>query len=83
LLDGLIIALLVVSHWFLDLFVHRHDLPLVHDAEEKLGFGLWNEPLPAVPPELGLFFAGFALFMNAARPRGTMGRVVPWFVLAV
>jgi hypothetical protein len=55
----------------------------VHDAEEKLGFGLWNEPLPAVPPELGLFFAGFALFMNAARPRGTMGRVVPWFVLAV
>jgi hypothetical protein len=81
--DGLIIALLVLSHWFLDLIVHRHDLPLVHDAGEKLGYGLWDHPAAVVPLELGLFFAGFALFMAATKPRGVMGWVVPWIVVAM
>jgi hypothetical protein len=81
--DGLIIAALVLSHWFLDLIVHRHDLPLVHDAEEKLGFGLWNEPAVAAPLELGLFFAGFALFMAGTQPRGLAGRIIPWAVVAI
>jgi hypothetical protein len=81
--DGLIIAALVLSHWFLDLIVHRHDLALVHDAEEKLGFGLWNEPALVVPLELGLFVGGFALFMAATQPRGLAGRVMPWVMMAI
>lgn len=81
--DSLIIGLLVLSHWFLDLIVHRHDLPLVHDAEEKLGFGLWNDPALVVPLELGLLFGGFAIFMAATKPRGLAGKIVPWLMLAV
>ncbi len=80
---GAIIALLVVSHWFLDLIVHRHDLPLVHDHEDKLGFGLWDQPLLVVPLEMGMLFAGFALFMSATRAKGASGRVVPWIVLSL
>jgi hypothetical protein len=82
LIDGMLIALLVVSHWFLDLIVHRQDLPLVHDHEEKLGLGLWNQPLLVMPLELGLLLGGFAFYMGATRPRGAMGRVLPWLVLA-
>jgi hypothetical protein len=81
--DALIIGALVLSHWFLDLIVHRHDLPLVHDHEEKLGFGLWDQPALVVPLEMGLLFLGFWLFMRATRPMGLLGRVVPWVVLAL
>ena len=42
-----VIAALVVSHWFLDLVVHRPDLPLAPGHEARLGLGLWNS-LPAI-----------------------------------
>jgi hypothetical protein len=80
--DAAIIAALVLSHWLLDLIVHRADLPLVHDAGEKLGFALWNHPAAVVPLELGMLLAGFALFMTATTPRGG-ARSAPWVVLAV
>lgn len=81
--DGLIVGLLVLSHWFLDLIVHRRDLALVHDDGDKLGYGLWDQPAVVVPLELGLLFAGFALFMAATRPRGVFGIVMPWAALAL
>lgn len=82
--DALLVALLVLSHWVLDLIVHRHDLPLLHDDGEKLGFGLWDHPAAVVPLELGILFAGFALFMRATRPAAAgRGRRLPWVVLGV
>ena len=81
-LSAMIAAGLVLSHWFLDLIVHRQDLALVQDNEQKLGYGLWDHPLIEAPLELGLLLAGFALFMTATKPRGTLGRIVPWLVLA-
>lgn len=81
--DALVIAALVLSHWLLDLIVHRHDLPLVYDHEEKLGLGLWDYPVLVVPLELGMLFAGFWLFLRATRPRGVLGHVVPWTVLVL
>lgn len=82
-LNALIIAALVLSHWLLDLIVHRHDLPLIHDSEEKLGFALWDQPALVVPLELGLLFAGFALFLRATKPKGAAGTVMPWLLLAL
>jgi hypothetical protein len=81
--NGICVALLVMSHWLLDLVVHRRDLPLLHDDGEKLGFGLWDHPALVVPLELGLLFAGFALFMAATKPKGIVGRAAPWGLLAV
>lgn len=81
--DGLIVGLLVMSHWVLDLIVHRRDLALVHDDGEKFGFGLWDNPAVVVPLELGLLFFGFALFMSSTRPRGIFGVIMPWTALAL
>lgn len=81
--NGIAIGLLVVSHWFLDLIVHRHDLPLLNDAGEKLGFGLWDYPLAVIPLEMGLLFAGFSFYLARTTPTGAIGRVAPWLVLAV
>lgn len=80
--DASSIGLLVLSHWLLDLVVHRHDLPLAHDAGAKLGFGLWNHPIAVVPLELGLLVGSFALFLAATRPIGRARRL-PAVVLGV
>jgi len=82
-LNAVIIGALVLSHWVLDLIVHRHDLTLLHDDEQKLGFALWDHPALVVPLELGLLFAGFALFMNATKPNGTTGKIMPWVLLTL
>ena len=39
---GVVLGLLVVSHWLLDLPVHRPDLPLWPGSSVKVGLGAWN-----------------------------------------
>jgi hypothetical protein len=82
-LNAVIIGALVLSHWFLDLIVHRHDLALINDSEDKLGFALWDHPALVVPLELALLFGGFALFMQATKPRGVMGKTMPYVLLTL
>lgn len=48
-----IVGLTVFSHWLLDLLVHRPDLDL-WPGGEKVGFGLWNFPVPEQAVEIGL-----------------------------
>jgi hypothetical protein len=61
---GLIAGAVVVSHWFLDWLVHIPDLTLA-GSEPKLGLGLWNHPMIAMPLEL-ILIAG-ALLLYARR----------------
>lgn len=70
------IAILGISHWLLDVLMHRPDVPLTIGDEIHLGFGLWNFPAIAVPLELGLFGIGIWLYTRVTRPRnrkGTLG----------
>lgn len=48
-----IVGLTVTSHWLLDLLVHRPDLELWIGGD-KVGFGLWNYPVPEQAIEIGL-----------------------------
>lgn len=63
----------VTSHWFLDLVVHRPDLPLAPGGGPKLGFGVWNHVPLTIAIEVGLLLAGTLLYLRAARPRGAQG----------
>jgi membrane-bound metal-dependent hydrolase YbcI (DUF457 family) len=47
------VGLTVFSHWPLDLAVHRPDLELWFGGS-KMGFGLWNYPVPEQAVEIGL-----------------------------
>ncbi|HEX8232522.1 MAG TPA: hypothetical protein VF559_04135 [Caulobacteraceae bacterium] len=47
------VGAVVLSHWFLDLLVHRPDLPLWPDGPE-VGLKLWNLPLTEIALEMGL-----------------------------
>ena len=58
-----VVALAVLSHWILDLLVHRPDLPL-YDNTAKAGLGLWNVPAIAFALEAALLFGGMWLYFG-------------------
>lgn len=63
---GGIAGAVVLSHWLLDLLVHRPDLTLV-GSPPKLGLGLWNHPAIEMPFEIGLLLGSAWFFARAAR----------------
>lgn len=70
---GLILGLAVLSHWVLDLIVHRPDLPL-YDDTLKVGLGLWNYPAVAFLLEAALLFGGIWLYVRSTAPVTRGGR---------
>ena len=71
---ALLVTLAVLSHWLLDVPVHRPDLPLYDDAD-KIGLGLWNYPVWAFLLEVGLFFACMGMYLRSSTPSGTLGKL--------
>jgi len=76
-LAAVLSAIVVISHWALDLVAHRPDLTIA-GGETRYGLGLWNYPAIAMPLEIGLVLA--ALFFYLRRTRGPVG---PPFVLLI
>jgi hypothetical protein len=70
-------GLVVVSHWFLDLVVHRPDLPL-HPGSARFGFGLWNYLVATVVLELLILAVGVFLYLRTTRPKDRIGRWGLW-----
>lgn len=62
-------ALVVVSHWFIDLLVHIPDLTL-YGMPPKLGLGLWNHPLIAMPLEILLIGGAFLYYQRRTEAPG-------------
>ena len=67
------IAVAVVSHWILDLLVHRADLPLWPGSSTRLGLGLWNSIGATIFIELAMLAAGVVIYVGVTRPRDNMG----------
>jgi hypothetical protein len=66
-----IIGFTVASHWVLDLIVHRPDLELWFGGE-KIGFGLWNYPVPEQALEIGLLAIAGAAWAASRKQLGRM-----------
>lgn len=71
---SLIIFFCVISHWFLDLIVHRPDLPVLPGDPVRLGLGLWNYPVLTFLAELSIFSAGVYLYYRATSPKNRFGK---------
>jgi hypothetical protein len=72
-----VVGIAVLSHWLLDLVVHRPDLPLYADAH-KVGMGLWDYPVIAFALEVLLLLGGMFLYARKTRPvsrRGFYGMI--------
>jgi len=73
-------ALVVASHWFIDLLVHIPDLTL-YGLPPRLGFGLWNDPWIAMPLEIALI--GGAFFYYWRRTEASVGNARLWTLAAL
>jgi hypothetical protein len=77
-----VIAALVVSHWFLDFLTHRPDMPL-YPRGPKFGLGLWNWPAATFAIELPMFVAGIAIYFHVTRARDRVGMAATFMLLAL
>lgn len=68
-----VMAVLVVSHWFLDLPMHREDLPLWPGDPRRFGFGLWNSVPLTMLVEGAVYLIGITIYLNATRAKDRIG----------
>jgi membrane-bound metal-dependent hydrolase YbcI (DUF457 family) len=78
---GLVVGLLVVSHWVLDWISHRADMPL-YPGGPKLGLGLWNSVAGTMIVEIAMFAAGVYLYSTATRAQDRRGKWALWALVA-
>ncbi len=76
-----LVAALVLSHWFLDLVVHRPDLPIVPGGL-KVGLGLWNSLPWSLVVEFGLFALGVWLYARSTVAKNRTGTWALWSLVA-
>lgn len=75
--------LLVLSHWFLDVLVHRPDLPL-YAGGPKYGLGLWNRPRVTIAIEVLMYGFAVWLYWKRTKAKDGIGRWGFWlFVLTL
>jgi hypothetical protein len=77
-----ILGMLVFSHWLLDFFSHRPDLPLWPGSATLLGLGLWQSVPATLAVELILFATGVWLYVRAAPARDRTGFFAFWGLIA-
>jgi len=70
---ALVIWACVMSHWLLDVIVHRPDLPLYPGSSQMAGLGLWNSLTGTLLVEGGLFVIGVFIYSRTTRPLGRIG----------
>lgn len=78
--NSIILGLLVISHWVLDLFVHRPDLPL-YPGGTLQGFGLWNYSFVDIPFELIIFIIGVILYLTSTKAKDKTGIFAFWSLI--
>ena len=71
---ALVVGVAVLSHWLLDVLVHRPDLPLSPLDDVKVGLGLWSSVAGTMILELGLFAVGVWLYARATVATDRIGR---------
>jgi hypothetical protein len=77
-LAALTLGALVVSHWVLDVIVHRPDLPLTFTGDARFGLGLWNSLPGTLTVELAIFLAGVVIYARCTAARDRVGSYALW-----
>jgi membrane-bound metal-dependent hydrolase YbcI (DUF457 family) len=75
---ALLLALLVFSHWVLDVITHRADMPLWPGSGTLLGLGLWNSIPATLAIECAMFALGVWIYARNAPSRDRIGTLAFW-----
>lgn len=81
--DAIVVGLLVLSHWILDVPMHKPDLPLWPGSSVKIGLGAWRSIPLTIILELAVFLGGLAVYLRTARARDRTGSWALWAMIAV
>ncbi|MFK7844623.1 MAG: hypothetical protein AB8G77_04925 [Rhodothermales bacterium] len=73
-----ILAVLVVSHWLLDVVTHRPDMPLTIGGDQYIGLGLWNSLPATIAVEMGMFIIGIYLYVKSTKASDRTGKYAFW-----
>lgn len=76
------VAIGVISHWFLDFFVHRPDLPL-YPGSEKYGLAIWNSVPLTLAVESAMLALGVWIYLKTTTARDRTGTYVFWIFIAM
>ncbi len=75
---ALVVGACVVSHWLLDLLVHRPDLPITIQGDTRVGLGLWSSLPATLALESAIFAVGLFLYARCTTGRDRVGRYGLW-----
>jgi len=70
-----------VSHWVLDVVVHRSDMPLAPGLSTRLGLGLWNSVPGTLAVEFLLYAIGVLAYLKSTVARDHIGSIGLWALL--
>ena len=79
--SSILLGSLVLSHWILDLIVHRPDLPLIPWSDVKVGLGLWNSVILTLIVEGFIFIAGAYLYIKTTKAENKKGSIGLWSLI--
>lgn len=79
--SAILLAMLVMSHWILDLITHRPDLPLIPWIDLKVGFGLWNSVILTILIEGLIFGVGAYFYSKSTKAENKKGKFGLWTLL--
>ena len=77
-----ILALLVLSHWLLDVASHRPDMPLMPGYDLRIGMGLWYSVTATLLVEGLMFITGIYLYLKTTKARDRTGHYAFWAMIA-
>lgn len=77
---ALVVALAVLSHWFIDVIAHTADLPLLA-GEPKFGFGLWHNKTLAFIVEIALLVFGYLWYLQKTQTQKEGVNFANWIFL--
>ena len=78
---AVVFGLCVVSHWFLDAFVHRPDMPILA-GPPYFGLGIWNSVPLTVAVEALALGVGLAFYLRTTRALDRTGKWALWSLIA-
>ena len=79
---GIVLGLVVLSHWLLDVASHRPDMPITLGGSTRIGLGLWNSLAATIAVEGLLLAVGVSLYVRSTRARDRAGRWALWSLVA-
>jgi len=81
--NSIIVGCAVFSHWLLDFFTHKPDLPIAPGIHTILGLGLWNSMIGTILVEGILFIGAVYIYIRTTKSIDRIGNYALWGLIAL